>query len=166
AEEQQFWEYDGRIGILSLTEYNNSLAMWNYYACSGRGFCVGLDTQILFSFVGGGGKVDYPCDGLPTIHGTDSYLVERWKKTFNKETKWEFEQEYRVSVFNPNGLRMEERKVKLPAECLREIIFGWCMPQKEKLKMVKICKTQNYNVNYFQAISGGDPVRIEPLNFL
>jgi hypothetical protein len=160
AEEEQFKEYDGRIGILSLTEYNDSLAMWNYYSNKGSGFCVGFDTNVLFKFIGGGGKVDYPIAGLPIINGTDSYLVERWKKTFNKEVKWTFEQEYRVSIFNPDGLSNQQRKIKLPIECIKEVIFGWNILPKEKQKIIKVCKTVGLQVRYYQAIKGNDPVTI------
>jgi len=163
AEDDQFKEYDGRIGILSLTEYNNSLEMWNYYSNRGSGFCVGFDTMTLFNFVGGGGKVVYPVDGLPMIHGTDSFLVERWKKTFNKEVKWKFEQEYRVSIFNPAGLSLSQRKIKLPLNCIKEVIFGWDMLPKEKHKIAKVCKSVNLQVKYFQAVKGSDPLVISSI---
>ena len=162
-EQQRFFsENDERIGILSLTEYKNNLSMWNYYASKGTGFCVGFNTKILFDYIGGGGKVVYPEEGLPIIKGTDSFEIEKWIQTFNKEQKWTFEQEYRTHIFKLSGLSVKDRKIKLPKDCISEVIIGWDMLHREAQRLIKTCKDSKLNVKYFQAVRGTNPVKIIP----
>ncbi|WP_426583183.1 DUF2971 domain-containing protein [Mucilaginibacter sp. R-33] len=150
-QERSYNEYDKRIGVLSLTAIKDSFEMWDYYSDKGNGFSVGFDTLTLFKYMGSGGEVVYPPDGLPVIYGTDDFMVERWKQVYNKEQKWEWEQEYRVELFNPNGLTSTLRKVVLPPECYREVIFGWKIPEEHKIAIREACKQSGLAVNYFQS---------------
>ena len=55
--DKDFEEYDKRIGVLILTENSDLEEMWCKYANNHKGFCIGFDSNILFKFLGGGGKV-------------------------------------------------------------------------------------------------------------
>ena len=162
-QEQSFREYDRRIGVLSLTAIKDSLALWNYYANAGSGFSVGFDTITLFDYMGSGGEVVYPEDGLPIINGTDDFIVERWKQTYNKEPKWSWEQEYRVELFNAQGLTNEQRRIQLPSECFSEVIFGWNMHEENKIAIKAACRESNLSVSYFQSVLHDNIITIDPL---
>lgn len=123
--EEEFHDYDMRIGILSLTANNSSLEMWNKYSKNQTGFCVGLHTKKLFQFLGGGGPVIY-VDKLPTIRPRPwhSFDQQRHLRIFSKLRKWEFEEEYRTLIFDINELSIDQRKRKLPNEVYKEVIVG------------------------------------------
>jgi hypothetical protein len=65
-QQDDFNEYDKRMGILSLTANPNRPEMWNKYSELNKGFCVGFSSEILFKFIGGGGVVNY-CILPPSI---------------------------------------------------------------------------------------------------
>ncbi|CAD0003237.1 DUF2971 domain-containing protein [Flavobacterium salmonis] len=75
-QEQDFLEFDRRFGVLSLTANPSNLKMWNKYSDDGKGFCVGFNPKIMFSFLGGGGKVIYH-EKLPDIFYNDDFHTEK-----------------------------------------------------------------------------------------
>ena len=160
AQEKHFREYDDRIGVLSLSLYNDNLSMWNYYSCKGNGLCVGLNTKKLFPLMGEGGPVNYPYDGVPIINVTDSFDIQTWKQVYNKEVKWAFEKEYRFTVFDKTGLTDYNRGIVLPAECFEEVIFGWAMPRNVKTSIINACDVSGLKVAFFEASINGDIVSI------
>ena len=161
-QENFFKEYDRRVGILSLTQYNAELTMWNYYSDNGKGFCVGFDTSILFRFMGGGCEVNYPEAGLPVIYANDEAPVVRWKQFYNKELKWEFEKEYRVDKFLEDGFTDADRIIILPKQCIKEVIFGWQMPAEERQELINTCEQNSLQVDYYETILN-DNLSIIPL---
>ena len=163
-QEEHYSEYDERVGVLSLTAHNGELDMWNYYSNRGEGFCIGLDSHVLFTYMGGGGKVEYPEDGLPIIYGNDPPELERWKQIFNKELKWKWEKEYRVDIFNPNGLTKARRQVALPIECFKEVIFGWSMSKEIKHTIVKACESSHLEVSFYDTQPNEHNVLIIPFS--
>jgi hypothetical protein len=159
-QQQNFKEYDARVGVLSLTPFNNNVDMWNYYADSGKGFCIGFDTRSIFRLGVSGGEVNYPKEGLPMINGTDSFDFETWKRVFNKETKWGFEQEYRFTKFRIDGLL--DRQLRTPKNSIKQVIFGCEASKSTKREIVKVCANQHLSVDYFQAKKYGTEIAIEP----
>ena len=162
-QEIDYREQDKRLGVLSLTAVNDSLKMWNYYSDNGQGFSIGFDAILLFDYMGSGGEVVYPLEGLPIIHGNDSFEVHRWKQTYNKESKWSWEKEYRVELFDPNGLNKESRRVKLPSACYKEVIFGWAMSTPDREAVKDACTQSGLEVSYFEASVTNEVVTIKPI---
>lgn len=151
-QEDNFNEYDKKVGILSLTAYNDNLAMWNCYADNGNGFCVGFDTSVLFKYMGAGCEVTYCPDGLPIINHDDSWEIHRWKEVYNKEEKWSFEREYRVDTFKKEDFRQGERSIKLPRECFTDIVFGWGMDATKRQVISAFCRGYELSVQYYEAV--------------
>jgi hypothetical protein len=160
----EFDKLDLRLGVLSLTEFNDNEIMWNKYSEGGKGFCVGLDSKQLFDYVGGGGKVFY-ADELPYILPGEAPEVQTVKQVFYKEAKWEFEQEYRTRIFQLDPLRPAQRAIALRPACFREIIFGWNMPLAERQRIAGECRRSNFNVRYFQAVLIDGNIMVEPFAF-
>lgn len=160
--EEEFNKLDSKVGVLSLTPFNNSLTMWNYYGNDASGFCVGLDTKTLFNLVGGGGEVCY-FDQLPSITLGEDFNIQIWKQFYCKEQKWEFEKEYRVRIFKLNGLNKAERIKRVPKECIKEVLFGWNIKEIDRTKIVNVCKSSGLRPNLFQADFVDGIVVIRPL---
>lgn len=145
--EQEFQDYDKRIGILSLTGNNSSLEMWNKYSDNRTGFCVGFHTKQLFQFLGGGGPVVY-LDELPTIRPRPwhSFDQQRYLRVFSKLRKWEFEEEYRTLIFNINELTTDQRKRQLPNEVYKEIIMGQEISKENMDRIEEIIATRHKSI--------------------
>jgi hypothetical protein len=128
-QQQEFNEYSEHTGVLSLTEFADSLPMWEMYAKDHTGFCVGFNPSIMLKDLGGGGgKVRYLKD-LPIIYPEPkhSFSVQAFLQVFSKLEKWVFEQEYRVYKFKPYTLKAHDRIVSIPAEAYKEVIIGALM---------------------------------------
>ncbi|MDR0437899.1 MAG: DUF2971 domain-containing protein [Bacteroidales bacterium] len=170
--EEQFADFDRDAGVLCLTADAYNFEMWNKYANLHKGFCVGFDTQKMFDQIQphSYGNVIY-CDKLPKItpfnpylgnDGKRQYLEDFCKQIISKERKWEFEKEYRIfeNYSNPNYKR--DRVVKLSKDCLKEIIFGAMMPQKQIDEIISICKQQKLAVEFYKAqIAENNEISIE-----
>jgi hypothetical protein len=150
-QQKYFADFDLRFGVLSLTANQLLNAMWEKYSDNHKGFCVGFDSKIMFNHLGGGGPVNY-FDVLPDIVYTDSREVEHIKQVFSKEKKWEFEQEYRTHMFRVKPLTKEDRCIKLPKECYKQILFGMSISAEDKNAIIEICKQEDLKVDYYQAI--------------
>lgn len=128
------------FGILSMTGNADNDKMWNKYGNEHKGFCVGYDTETLFQYVGGGGYVQY-ADELPTIDFVkDDINTKLVKNILFKERKWEFEEEYRLHKMWSVTATDKQRNIKLPNDCIVEIILGKLMSQESKDEIKKIAK--------------------------
>ena len=133
-------EFNKRFGVLSLATQCTIDAMWNKYSDMHKGFCVGFDTNKLFSSINGGcGPVMY-VESLPIIDYAKDSLDEKIIKTvFYKEKKWEFEHEYRFHTMWQDVERIE-RNCKLLRNTIVEVILGRNMSlnfRKEIIDLVK-----------------------------
>lgn len=120
-----FREYDKRLGVLSLTEHNCLKEMWGKYANNHQGFCVGYDSRKLFNYLGGGGKVNY-YDKMPIILPQPMMDIDvaRNLQVYQKESKWDFEKEYRTQKFWIQGASINDRQIQLPADVFHHVILG------------------------------------------
>lgn len=158
-QEQSFLEFNERFGVLSLTANPSNLKMWNKYSDDGKGFCVGFDPKIMFSSLGGGGKVIYYKE-LPKILHNDDFHTEHFKQVFSKEDIWSFEDEYRTHKFYQNPPTDTERCVPLPSQAFTEIIFGWETPEKTIKEIKEVCLNQNLQVKFKKAKKQNDEIII------
>ena len=128
-EESNKDEFNKRFGVLSLTTRCNNAAMWFKYSDNHKGFCVGFDTQKLFSTTKCGcGDVHYHETLPPIMMLKDTTDIKIIKTIYNKEKKWEFEQEYRFHTMWENN-EIIERNVRLPLNTIVEVILGKNMPE-------------------------------------
>ncbi len=143
-----FKGYFERLGILSLTAENCLDSMWEKYADNHSGFCVGYNSRILFNFLGGGGKVEYP-DELPILLPDPIMSREemRWKQVYFKEKKWEFEQEYRTQKFWEFPATISDRQITLPKEAFNCVILGKNMSESDKTEIIDSIKTNIGNID-------------------
>lgn len=150
-QEQDFLEYDTRIGILSLTADPLNSAMWEKYSNNYKGFCVGFDPIVMFKFLGGGGIVEYD-DELPIVLPTplDSYVVQHFKQVFFKEKKWEFEKEYRTTKFNDTPFSNDQRTIVLPVKAYKEVVFGKDCPNEYRDEIVAIVQNTMPHVTFHE----------------
>lgn len=134
-------EYNKRKGIFSLTDEPCLQKMWDEYSNKSQGFCIGYNSKILFEKLGGGGKVRY-YDELPIIlpepimsnHEINYYGI------FSKETKWDFEKEYRTHTFFEFPATIENRQIKLPKEAFNKIILGKNISEINKKQIINSVK--------------------------
>lgn len=159
AQEQDFLEFDKRFGVLSLTANHLNLNMWNKYSDDGKGFCVGFDPKIMFTFLGGGGKVIYYKE-LPNILFNDDFHTEHFKQVFSKEDIWSFEEEYRTHKFFENPPTDIERCIKLPSEAYKEVIFGWATPESIINEIKEACKIKKLQVEFKKVMLTDNEIKI------
>lgn len=140
-QEEDYVDWSKRNGILCITGDPANVKMWTKYSDSHKGFCVGFNSNVLFPFFGRGGIIQY-VDTLPIIFPSniDSYMAQGIKQVFFKESKWDFEKEYRITKMHDHHLTQKDRVVSLPPEAFKEIIFGANMSQAHKDEIMAIAK--------------------------
>lgn len=146
-QKKYFKEYFERLGILSLTAENCLDSMWEKYADNHSGFCVGYNSKILFNFLGGGGKVEYPNE-LPILLPDPIMCRDEiwWKQIYFKEKKWEFEKEYRTQKFWEPPATMSDRQITLPKKAFNCIILGKNMTESDRTEIIDSIKSNIGNI--------------------
>lgn len=141
-------------GILSLSTKCDDLLMWSHYADSHNGFCVGLDTQLLFDTIGGALAEVIYSDKFPELGMFDEPLVNTLRLLNTKSMHWSYENEFRLR--KSNSARTIHR---IPDACIKEIILGCKMSREikteihtihdEKFSQAKIYEAE-INLNEFK----------------
>jgi len=120
-----------KVGILSLSEENNNIKMWSYYADWHRGICMGFEFKNDCSFFSKAKKVqylpDYPTDSLLKEY-SDNVLLSA---IVHKPIIWAHEKEWRIIEIDAGG---EYRN--FPKGKLKYIILG-CMIKQETVNLIK-----------------------------
>jgi hypothetical protein len=146
------------FGILSLTSNSDNLLMWSHYADSHRGFCVGLDRNIVFERCGGLiRKVDYPLDdSLPEIPLFEDSLHALSVLITTKSQHWTYENEYRIVNF-----KKSREVVKLPEDAILEIILGCKMPDTDKIAIHEIARKKYPHARVFETQVSKEKFRLD-----
>lgn len=85
-------------------------------------------------------------------------------QVFSKETKHAFEEEYRTHKFYPQPATVADRRIKLPKDCYKEIIFGTNQSKVHKQEIISICKAQELIVEFFmETIHSNNEITIEKI---
>lgn len=124
------------FGLLSLTRAPNNLLMWAHYANCHKGFCVGLDTDILYDTIGGTiGAVAYQNDfPIMPLFSEERQDIEAVVKMLNtKSPHWNYEEEYRVSKNAASN-----KVFTLPTEAIKEIIIGCNMSLADRESILQV----------------------------
>jgi hypothetical protein len=120
------------MGILCLTERDDSQRMWDEYAVHRSGFVVGFDTeQVGFKKMVhplGVRRVSYNDEGIATFLGMMERLIETGipEPLYRKRTEFSFEREWR-GIRLLKDLDRHTHDVYLSSfdpECLRKIVIG------------------------------------------
>jgi hypothetical protein len=117
-QKEDFEKFDKRIGVLSLTPYNNLFQLWEKYSEHHTGFCVGFEPNFMLKGIGtGAGLVEY-YDDIPEILPLYKmpFEVAIQRQVYGKLRNWEFEKEYRTLLSNGGTLLDSDRKKTIPVQ--------------------------------------------------
>jgi len=144
------------IGVLCLTERNDSVTMWAHYADNHKGVCVGFvvtdeASPIQVTYVSNAPLVNFS-DLLDSETENDEY---RW--IFSKNNDWSYEREWRLVVHQGNQLWPIPGKIS-------HLIFGLRMDQSKRRTIIKILENES-DIRYSEVIRNPDllQVRIKDL---
>ncbi|MEQ8523809.1 DUF2971 domain-containing protein [Gracilimonas sp.] len=149
--EKRYSGIDKSVGVLSFSKNAKSNALWGHYGNSHKGLLVVFNFKNLFEslhlqfqkeklptglFYGNADYSGYPKGIKPIQKKSPLYLGYYFKKLYSyKSPVWEFENEYRV-VSYPTI----ERKIYVSPKCIREVIAGVNISDKDMKKLKQICK--------------------------
>jgi hypothetical protein len=134
------------FGILSLTTKMDNLLMWAHYGVCHRGFCVGLDSELLFDAVGGTlGRVLY-ADEFPLMPLFDADIKDTIKYLNTKSTHWEYEDEYRLTKAEASN-----KAFTIPKEAIKEVIIGCNMPADQQAAICDAVEKHTPDVQIYTA---------------
>lgn len=161
----QYWkdEYEriknrlnDEFGILSLAERKDNILMWSHYSDSHKGFCVGLDINLLFDSIKGMiSRVKYSNDfPLLELFGDPSKTMIELLTT--KSKLWKYEKEIRFTKHNAS-----RQVFKLPKEAYKELIIGMNMPQNESKQIVSLVNKKFPKVKIYQSQMNLEKFRID-----
>lgn len=169
-----FEALNNTIGVLSLSEKPDNILMWGYYADSHKGFVIGIDKTHPFfdqrkkegEIQGYVRKVNYLRE-RPKITLYDSSLnndenMKIWIEKFIwlKNIDWEYEQEWRM-IYTLKDKENTVTKIDpdiflfpLPIDCVKSIILGCRMSEKNKRRLRTVLKSYNkyHHIQIFQAV--------------
>lgn len=155
---KQILKWDNIIGLFSLAKANNNILMWSHYAKNHTGFVIGFDTNRL--------SCDYDFDYIapikyqkkyPLIKGDEDHTTKFFKKFYTKSKIWKYEKEWRVSKN-----RVKNRVYKVNKDCIKEVILGCNMNQKDSNSILQLIKKHLTNsVDVFKAYKNEDSFKID-----
>lgn len=134
------------FGVFSATTKNNNLLMWAHYANCHKGFCVGLNSKMLFETVGGTiGRVNYS-DSFPLMPLFSQNANHMVAMLNTKSREWEYEDEFRLTKGGASNAAFI-----IPSEAITEVVFGCNMPDNEKREIIEILDSKLPHVKLFNA---------------
>ena len=137
------------FGLLSLTNQNDNLLMWAHYANCHKGFCVGLDRDILYESIGGGiGPVIYS-DNFPLMplfpKGTEG--IETIVRILNTKSRhWAYEEEFRITKS-----QAANKVFTLPPEGITEVVLGCNMSAEDRHSIIEVIDSKLRHVQIIEA---------------
>lgn len=129
------------------------------YSDDNKGFCIGYNSKLLFTFIGGGSEVLYT-DSLPIIKPFEDYYIQHHKQVFYKEKKWSFEKEYRTHKTWPKPAKLSDRNITITKECIEEIYFGINTPEEDLIEIKNLLDSYMPHVKIYNIVSEGGRLKI------
>lgn len=166
--------------LCSLSKIHDSLLMWSHYCWNHSGICIGLDIEkVMESLPPMFGTIylkplEIEVQYTDIINRPDGYRAADWQYQWRTKAKeWEYEQEVRLIVKNPNpgcaAFTPEQAKaakkdkhilwdwkeirhyMPLKGECFEEIYFGINIDPVEKGKIINFARTKlNPDIKLYQ----------------
>jgi hypothetical protein len=144
------------IGVLCLSEINNSILMWSHYSAGHTGFCLRFKFFRNNPFYSDCYKIKYE-DKYPQLNYFESTNEERATIMLLSKSKiWHYEQEWRIIEYK-NG----KGSYSFSKGILTGIIFGAGMKDTEIDSLTSIIKSNNYELEYFQAKPADSEYKLE-----
>lgn len=153
------------FGVCSLSERKDNILMWSHYANEHRGFCVGLDVQVLeessCEILARTGnildlrRVVYRAD-FPFLNGFSGDFETLVPRVINtKSLDWKYEKEWRLLLMTGRpslkGDSLGERQIIFGEEVLSKIILGVKMPGKQREEAIDTVRSNCPHVEVIQA---------------
>ncbi|MDX9883716.1 MAG: DUF2971 domain-containing protein [Prolixibacteraceae bacterium] len=138
-----------KTGILSLTSSKENILLWSHYANGHTGYAIGFDSEKLAKVIGelrlqSFIKEVFYTETYPEITFEFDLLKNKDEMLLlkaviysltSKSDLWSYEDEYRILTFAKNNLEFF-----FPKECVKEIILGFRMDEKNKKEIVDISR--------------------------
>jgi hypothetical protein len=137
------------FGLLSLTTQNDNLLMWAHYANCHKGFCIGLDSHVLYEAVGGSiGPVTYHENFpfMPLFGKADESVKTMIRLLNTKSPHWAYEKEFRLTK-----AEAANRPYTLPVEAITEIVLGCNMSAEERKEIIELADVKLPHTKIFEA---------------
>ncbi|ASU34260.1 DUF2971 domain-containing protein [Mucilaginibacter xinganensis] len=147
------------FGLLSLTTKNDNLLMWAHYANCHKGFCVGIDSHILYETVGGAiGPVIYnenfPFMPLFSKAGEEVQPIVQMLNT--KSPHWGYEDEFRLTK-----AEAANKAFILPANAITQVILGCNMDANDRKSIIDVIDNKLPHVQIFEAKTSLESFKLE-----
>ncbi|MBC8753810.1 DUF2971 domain-containing protein [Kordia sp. YSTF-M3] len=149
-EKRENEELDSCYGVFSGSKTWKSILMWSHYGDNHKGYCIGFKEELIIKSnkFGRGGHVNYSKE-FPIRNPLDfsnDIVKDSFIQMYTKAEEWKYEEEYRLSILNPDGLTNIERIVKLDDNFISEVILGVSINEKDKNEIIEICKRKQLKV--------------------
>jgi hypothetical protein len=144
-----------RMSIFSVSEHRDNFNLWNVFAKSETGFCVGLSPDCMFhsgAIFGKASKVKYyPTENPPKIKAAllksfEETVEETYELIYNLPDFYSDEDEFRITK-----LDIPRRQIKITTECYKQIILGGNIPEKSKSEIIGVAKNNFPDCPIYQA---------------
>ncbi len=149
------------FGIVSLTTKNDNLLMWSHYANSHKGFCIGLDSELVFHAVGGTITPVFYDETFPEIPLFGNPVADMVQILATKSTHWEYEDEYRLMK-----TYAAKTAIVLPDEAFKEIILGLNMSEEYAVEITQLVKVKFPNMKIYQSQMNEDEFKLDIIPIL
>lgn len=140
------------VSFAVIDEYND-LPMWAYYSDSFKGVRLKFDFLL-------DPENKHLCSISPVKY-TKWLRIRRYndlvKATLHKMHLWRNESEYRITEF-------KNKYISFKPEILKEITFGYNVPNNQMNSIILICNTLGYKCEYFHLEFTANGVRKMPLS--
>lgn len=134
------------VGVLCLSECGCDPVMFYHYGDKHRGMCLQFRTADYFSYAE---PVQYS-EEYPSIQYFDSSANEKqFEQIFlTKYSGWKYEHEQRVINFEQHKT---PRLCEYPPKLLEGVIFGYLMPEEDRLQVVRLLEQRGHTVQIYVA---------------
>lgn len=149
------------FGILSLAKRRDNILMWSHYSNSHKGFCVGLDTKLLYTSIQGIlGFVNYTNE-FPKLELFGDPTLTMLELLTTKSKLWTYEKEIRITKHNAS-----RQKFKLPKEAYKELIIGMNMPKVHSDSIISLVKKRFPKMKLYQSHMNLEKFKIDLIPIL
>lgn len=130
-----FNQFDAAYGALSLAGTCVNSTLWNNFASTGHGFCVGLAPKPFRDVSSKGGAMQYyeqenkPVMNFPALN-PDDYIEDIMNIFFSLPERYKNEDEYRFFKAIPGVIQM-------PKTSIKEVVIGYAMNNEKRQELVE-----------------------------
>jgi hypothetical protein len=173
---EEIWIQERKhIYILCLTESYNNLEMWQNYTNLHTGGVIRFKSMREKNIISYARKVEYndkpifvACldDWVKSInYELEINMREHFNKcAFRKNTKWEYEHEWRCIKERPPNKTAHCIYLKIHPEEIDSVYLGNSMNEENRQKIIDVAKKRNINIFQARLIDNSTEMKFTPLN--